>query len=438
MATRHLKRAKQAGASNSEDIRGVVHQMLEEIRDGGEAKVRELAARFDKWEGDIIVSKKDIERLTTSIPSGIKKDIEFACGQVHAFAVMQRESLHEFQAELSTGQTVGQKLIPVNVAGCYVPGGRYAHIASAYMSVATARAAGVPYVIACTPPHRSGGPHPLVLYALGAAGADVIMCLGGVQAIASMALGFFTGKKADVLAGPGNKYVTEAKRILFGRVGIDVIAGPTEILILADESANVETVAVDLVGQAEHGPESPAWLITTSDALARNVLKRVPVVISALPTEAATAAATAWEDYGEIIVADSRDEMARLSDEYAPEHVEVHCQDLDWWLETLTTYGSLFLGEETTVAYGDKVSGPNHVLPTNKAARFSGGLNVGKFIKTVTWQRMTRQANRKLAPVAARISRLEGMEAHARTCDYRLDQWFPGEDHMKEFDVAGR
>lgn len=432
MDVKYLKRATKTPETGEDETRAVVERMLNEIKQDGEAKVRELSARFDRWEGDIIVSKAEIERITATIPQQIRDDIQFAHDQVYKFARFQRESMHEFQTELSPGLIAGQKLIPVNVAGCYVPGGRYAHIASAYMSVATARAAGVPFIVACTPSHRGQGPHPLVLYALHVSGADVIMTLGGVQAIASMAYGLFTGKEADVLAGPGNKYVAEAKRILFGQVGIDVFAGPSEILVLADESANVETVAVDLVGQAEHGTETPAWLITTSEDFGRAVVKRVPEVIAALPPEASAAAGAAWRDYGEVAVVKTREDMARLSDWYASEHLEVHCQDLDWWLANLTTYGSLFLGEETTVAYGDKTSGPNHILPTKRAAKYSGGLSVGKFIKTVTWQRMTREANRRIGAVTARISRLEGMEAHARTGDHRLDMWLPNEKHVKQ------
>jgi sulfopropanediol 3-dehydrogenase len=266
-----------------------------------------------------------------------------------------------------------------------------------------------------------------VLYAMKVAGADVLMTLGGVQAIATLALGLFTGKPADIVVGPGNKYVAEAKRSLFGKVGIDVFAGPTEIAIIADDSADPAMVASDLVGQAEHGHESPAWLVTTSRALAEDVMKRVPELIAQLPATARDAAASAWRDYGEVILCKDREEMARTSDRYAAEHLEVHARDPDWWLASLTCYGSLFLGEETTVAYGDKASGPNHVLPTRGAARYSGGLSVHKFIKTVTWQRMTREANHAIAQATARISRLEGMEAHARTADDRLAKYFPGE-----------
>jgi sulfopropanediol 3-dehydrogenase len=308
-----------------------------------------------------------------------------------------------------------------------VPTGRYAHIASAYMSIATAKAAGVPTVIAASTPYKGEGIHPQVLYAMKVAGADVVMTLGGVQAIAALAYGLFSGKPADIIVGPGNKYVAEAKRALFGKVGIDVLAGPTEIGIIADDSADPAIVASDLVGQAEHGHESPAWLITLSEKLGKDVMQRVPALIEKLPQTAKDAAGAAWRDYGEITFCKDREEAAQVSDRYAPEHLEVHARDLDWWLARLTCYGSLFLGEETTVAFGDKASGPNHILPTKGAARYSGGLSVHKFMKTLTWQRMTREANRELAQVTARISRLEGMEAHARTADDRMDKYFPGE-----------
>ncbi len=427
MSVTYLKKAEKTPASGEDETRALVQDMLKQIEQGREEKVREYARKLDKWNDEIIVSPEEIARRTAELPQSVKDDVQFAHDRVANFARRQRESISEFEVELFPGLVTGQKLIPINVAGCYVPGGRYAHIASAYMSVATAKAAGVPTVIACSPSHHGQGIHPIVLYALSIAGADVIMTLGGVQAIATLAFGLFTGKPADVIAGPGNKYVAEAKRILFGQVGIDVFAGPSEIMVIADDTADAETVAVDLVGQAEHGPETPAWLIATSDAMAHAVMEKVPQIIAALPENAAKAAEAAWRDYGEVIVATTREEAARVSDEYASEHLEVHCADLDWWLENLTTYGSLFLGEETTVAFGDKTSGPNHILPTKKAARYSGGLSVGKFLKTVTWQRMTREANRQIGGVTARISRLEGMEAHARTGDHRLQRYFPGE-----------
>jgi sulfopropanediol 3-dehydrogenase len=304
------------------------------------------------------------------------------------------------------------------------------------MGVATAKAAGVKTIIACSGPFRGGPMHPYLLYAFDKAGADVILTLGGVQAIAAMAYGLFSGRPADVIVGPGNKFVAEAKRALFGKVGIDVFAGPSEVAVIADDTADAAIVAADLVGQAEHGHESPAWLLTTSEALAARVAALVPQLIGELPPTARDAAASAWRDYGEIVLCDTAEEVAEVSDRYAPEHLEVHARDLDWWLERLTCYGSLFLGEETTVAYGDKASGPNHVLPTKGAARYSGGLSVHKFMKTLTWQRMTREAARDIGEVTARISRLEGMEAHARTADDRLAKYFPDQRFERGTPVA--
>lgn len=427
MAVSKLKSASKQPQGNEAAAREVAAEMLANIKSGGEAAVRDYARRLDKWEGDIIVGAAEIERRTASIPDGIKRDIEFAASQVRKFAQAQMGSVREFELELAPGLVAGQRLIPINVAGCYVPTGRYAHIASAYMSIATAKAAGVPTVIACSTPYRGEGIHPQVLYAMQVAGADAVMTLGGVQAIAAMAYGLFTGKPADIIVGPGNKFVAEAKRMLFGSVGIDVFAGPSEVCIIADASADPAIVASDLVGQAEHGHESPAWLIATDRALAEAVLARVPELIAALPPTARDAAGAAWRDYGEVVLCDTREEAVEVSDRYASEHLEVHCEDLDWWFRRLTCYGSLFLGEETTVAFGDKASGTNHILPTKGAARYSGGLSVHKFIKTVTWQRMTRQASRDTAQVTARISRLEGMEAHARTADDRLAKYFPQE-----------
>ena len=423
----YLKKAAKTPETESGNARRVVDEMLAEIGARGEDAVREYARKLDDWTGEILVSAAEIERRTRAIDAGIKRDIEFATEQVRRFALAQLDSMREFSIEVRPGLTAGQRLIPVNVAGCYVPTGRYAHIATAYMTIATAKAAGVPNVIACSTPFQGEGVHPHVLYAMKVAGADVVMTLGGVQAIASLAFGLFTGKPADIVVGPGNKFVAEAKRTLFGKVGIDVFAGPSEIAIIADESADAALVASDLVGQAEHGHESPAWLFTTSRKLAGEVMARVPALIDSLPATARDAAAAAWRDYGEVILCDSREEAAQVSDRYASEHLEVHARDLDWWLARLTCYGSLFLGEETTVAFGDKASGPNHVLPTRGAARYSGGLSVHKFIKTVTWQRMTREANHDIAQATARISRLEGMEAHARTADDRLAKYFPGE-----------
>ena len=427
MAIQYLKRATKSPESETGAARKVAEEMLAEIERNGERAVREYAAKLDAWTGPIVLSEEEIEQRVRAIPSDVKRDIEFATERVRRFARAQRESIREFAIEVHPGVTAGQRLVPVNVAGCYVPTGRYAHIASAYMAIATAKAAGVPFVVACSTPYGGEGIHPHVLYAMKVAGADVMLTLGGVQAIAALAYGLFTGKAADIIVGPGNKFVAEAKRMLFGRVGIDVFAGPSEVAIIADDSADPSLVASDLVGQAEHGHETPAWLMTTSHEIAVNVMQRVPQLIDALPPTARDAAGAAWRDYGEVVVADTREEIAQQSDRYAPEHLEVHARDLDWWFARLTCYGSLFLGEETTVAFGDKTSGPNHILPTKGAARYSGGLSVHKFLKTVTWQRMTRAANRDIAQVTARISRLEGMEAHARTADDRLAKYFPQE-----------
>ena len=427
MAVVYLKRASKTPETEAAAAQQVAADMLADIERRGEAAVREHAERLDRWTGDIVVTPAEIERRTRDIPAEVRHDIDFATAQVRRFAEAQRASIREFDVELARGLTAGQRLVPVNVAGCYVPTGRYAHIASAYMSVATAKAAGVPTVVACSTPYRGEGIHPHVLYAMHVAGADVILTLGGVQAIAALAFGLFTGKPADIVVGPGNKYVAEAKRMLFGRVGIDVFAGPSEVAVIADDTADPALVASDLVGQAEHGHESPAWLVTTSRALADDVMRIVPRLVEALPPTARDAAGAAWRDYGEVAVCDTREEAAQVSDRYAPEHLEVHARDLDWWLGRLTAYGSLFLGEETTVAFGDKASGPNHILPTKGAARYSGGLSVHKFMKTLTWQRMDRTAARTIAQVSARISRLEGMEAHARTADDRLRKYLPDE-----------
>lgn len=430
MAEIKLKSASKSEAPLEAEARDVAAAMLTKIEHEGEAAVRAYANELDRWSGEIVVSAEEAQRRADLVPPGVKRDIEFATAQVRRFAEAQLGSIREFELEISPGLTVGQRLIPLNVAGCYVPTGRYAHIASAYMSIATAKAAGVRTVIACSAPYKGEGIHPYVLYAMREAGADVVMTLGGVQAIAAMAYGLFTGHPADIIVGPGNKYVAEAKRMLYGRVGIDVFAGPSEVAVIADDSADPKLVAADLVGQAEHGHESPAWLITTSRELAEEVMRIVPEMIAALPPTARDAAGAAWRDFGEVVLCDAREEAVRVSDRYASEHLEVHCRELAWWKANLTCYGSLFLGEQTTVAFGDKASGPNHILPTKGAARYSGGLSVHKFLKIVTWQQMSTQGCDEIAPVTARISRLEGMEAHARTADDRLSKYFP----QKQFD----
>lgn len=433
MSIEYMKRAQAAPEADSR-TRARVAELLERLERGGETATRELSRELDGWDPQsMIVTPGEIRAAERALRPTVREDIDFAQRQVRQFAERQRASLSEFEVELFPGLTVGQRHIPVIAAGCYIPGGRYAHAASAVMSIGTAKAAGVPFVVACSPPRDGGGIPPATLYAMAHAGADVIMCLGGVQAVAAMAFGHFTGRPVDVLAGPGNRFVAEAKRLLFGRVGIDLFAGPTEALVLADESADPWLVAVDLVSQAEHGPDSPTILISTSRSVAEETMRLVPEALAQLPT--GSAAGTAWESCGEVVLASTREEAARLADEYASEHVEVHARELDWWLDNLHNYGSLFLGEETTIAYGDKTSGPNHILPTKRAARYTGGLWVGKFLKTVTYQRMTRDANLRIGRVASRISRAEGMEGHALAGDVRLTKYFPDEAHETERDA---
>jgi len=403
--------------------------MLTELEAGGEAAALRWARELDGYTGPAVVPASAFAAASAALPDQVKADIAFAHQQIRRFAQAQLATLSEFELELSPGRFTGHRLVPLQTAGCYVPGGRYAHVASALMSVTPARVAGVDRVIATSPP-RGETVHPAVLYALELAGADQVLCLGGVQGIAALAFGLFTGHPADILCGPGNRWVAEAKQQLAGRCGIDLYAGPSEILVLADETADPELVASDLVGQAEHGVTTPAILVTTHEPLAHAVLARVPALCASLPP--GNAAAEAWDRCGEVVVCDTRDQAAAISDRYAPEHLEVHAADLDWWLSRLRNYGSLFLGEETTVAYGDKASGPNHILPTRGAARYTGGLGVHKFLKTLTWQRMTSAATRELGPVSARISRLEGMEAHARTADDRVRKYLPGETFALE------
>jgi len=432
MTVRYLQRAEKTAATGEEDVRASVQAILDDIEAGGEVTAREYAARFDKWDGDIVVSQEDREAAANKVPERLKSDVKFAHEQVRRFAEAQKDAIGDAQIELLPGLVAGHRNIPMGAAGCYVPGGRYSHVASAIMSVTTAKVAGVDQIIACSPPRPGEGINPAILYTLDLCGADEILALGGVQGVAAMAFGLFGARPADILVGPGNQFVAEAKRILYGRVGIDMFAGPSEVMVIADDTADPEIVAWDLVGQAEHGYNSPAWLISLDEGLAETVQKLVPKFIATLPEVNRSNAESAWQDYGEIIIADSREEAVRVSDDYASEHLEVQCADLDWWLAKLRNYGSLFLGEETTVAFGDKTSGPNHILPTKGAARYTGGLSVGKFMKTVTWQRMTRAANHDIAQVTARISRLEGMEGHARTADVRLEKWFPGE----QFDLT--
>ena len=427
MTIKYLKKAPLHSRSDDTKTQQIVRDILNDIEAGGDEKALEYAAKFDKYDGEIILSKDAIKAATAIVPEKMKQDIQFAHSNVERFAKAQKSTVANFETEIVPGLIAGQKAIPVNAAGCYIPGGRYSHIASAIMTVITAKVAGCENIIACSPPRPGVGVAPAIIYAAHISGADKILAMGGVQGIAAMTFGLFGLPKANILVGPGNQFVAEAKRMLFGRVGIDMIAGPTDSLILADGTADPMIVAVDLVGQAEHGYNSPVWLVTDDQALAEKVMELVPGLIEDLPDTNRENAFAAWRDYAEVILCDNREEMAQTSDDYAPEHLTVQASDLDWWLENLSCYGSLFLGEETTVAFGDKASGTNHVLPTSGAANYTGGLSVHKYMKIVTWQRATREGARPIAEATARISRLEGMEGHARTADARLAKFFPNE-----------
>ena len=432
MSRVYLKKAQLTPKSNASEVHETVKNILIDIEAGRDEKAKEYASKFDQYQGNIILTDEEIEAASELVPAKLKKDIEFAHDNVRRFAEKQKETLKNTEIEIHPGFVTGQKVIPVDAAGCYVPGGRYSHIASAIMTVTTAKVAGCKFITACSPPKPNVGVAPAIVYAAHICGADKIMAMGGVQGVASMTYGLFGLPQANILVGPGNQFVAEAKRILFGRVGIDMIAGPTDSLILADETADPFIVATDLVSQAEHGYNSPVWLITNNEALASKVMNLVPNLIDDLPETNRDNAAAAWRDYAEVIVCENREEMAACSDEYAPEHLTVQADDLDWWLERLTCYGSLFLGEETTVSYGDKAAGTNHVLPTSRAANYTGGLSVHKYMKIVTYQRATREGSKSIAEATARISRLEGMEGHARAADVRLAKFFPNE----EFDLT--
>lgn len=421
----YLKKAVRTAETDQKDVHNVVARMLAEIASGGEEAARRFARDLDKWTGDIIVLPEARAAAAAQVPEQLKRDIQFAHANVRRFAEAQRATVRDCEVEILPGLIAGQRQIPVSAAGCYVPGGRYSHVASAIMTITTAKVAGVPHVTACSPPRPGVGIPPAIVYAMDLCGADVILSMGGVQGVAAMANGLFGLPRADMLVGPGNQYVAEAKRILFGRVGIDMFAGPTDSMVVADGRADSEMVAADLVGQAEHGYNSPVWLVTSDRALAERVMARVPELIATLPDANRQSATAAWADYAEVILCADAEEMAEVADRFAPEHLHVQAEAPDWWLGRLRSYGSLFLGEETTVAFGDKTSGPNHVLPTSGAARYTGGLSVHKFVKTVTWQRATREGSRPLAEATARISRLEGMEGHARSADIRLAKYFP-------------
>ena len=427
MAIHYLKRATCTASTGDESVRDKVAALLAALEEGREEEARRQAAEYDHWRGEIVVSAAALAEARSLVPPALQRDICAARDNVLRFAQAQRAGIQDIEIEVAPGVRAGHRNLPLQAAGCYVPGGRYAHIASAIMGVTTAKAAGVKHVVACSPPLTATGIHPAQLFAMDVCGADVILNLGGVAGVAAMAFGLFGTRPADILVGPGNQYVAEAKRALFGRVAIDMFAGPTESAIIADATADSDIIAADLVSQAEHGHNSPVWLIALDRGVAEATIAAVPALIETLPEPNRTAAHHAWRDYAEVVVVDTREEAVVVSDAYASEHLQVMCADLDWWHSALGNYGSLFLGAETTVAYGDKISGPNHVLPTRQAARYTGGLSVGKFLKAVTWQRLTREAHREVGPICARISRAEGMEGHARAADVRLAKWFPDE-----------
>jgi sulfopropanediol 3-dehydrogenase len=403
-------------------VRETVESILAQVDERKDAAIRELSEKFDKWSPpDFRLSAQDIERALSQVRKRDLEDIKFAQAQVRNFAQKQRDTMHDLEVETLPGVVLGHRHIPVNAIGCYVPGGRYPMVASAHMSIVTAKVAGVKRIIACAPPFK-GGPHPAIVAAMHFGGADEIFVLGGVQAVAAMALGTESIKPVDMIVGPGNAYVAEAKRQLFGRVGIDLLAGPTETLVIADDSVDGEICATDLLGQAEHGPNSPAVLITNSEKLARDTMQEVDRLLKILPS--ADLAGASWRDYGEVIVCDSAEEMLVEADKLASEHVQVMTEDPDYFLANMKNYGSLFLGPRTNVAYGDKVIGTNHTLPTKKAARYTGGLWVGKFIKTCTYQKvLTDEASAKIGEVCSRLCILEGFTAHAEQANVRVRRY---------------
>ncbi len=409
-------------ADNDRSVRDIVEATLADIDKRGDAAVRELSIKFDDWDrDDYRLTDREIQACIDSLSGQDLEDIEFAQAQVRKFARFQRDSLQDLEVETLPGVVLGHKNIPVNAAGCYVPGGKYPLLASAHMSVITAKVAGVPRVITCAPPFQ-GKPAPAIVAAQAMAGADAIYALGGIQAVGAMALGTQSIDPVDILVGPGNAFVAEAKRQLFGRVGIDLFAGPTETLIIADETVDAELCATDILGQVEHGPDSPGVLLTNSETLARQTMAEIERLLKVLPT--GEVARNAWESYGEVIVADSYDEMVEIADDIASEHVQVMTEDPDYFLANMTNYGALFLGARTNVSYGDKVIGTNHTLPTKKSARYTGGLWVGKFLKTCTYQKvLTDEASTMVGEYCSRLCALEGFAGHGEQANIRVRRY---------------
>ena len=420
---RYLKRGQSAEVTAREDdrVREAVENIIAEIGSRGDDALREYSERFDRWSPPSFRLGPDtIAACRESLSDRVIDDIRFAQAQIRNFAQAQKDALRDVEVETLPGVVLGHRNLPVNSVGCYVPGGKYPMVASAHMSVVTAKVAGVSRIAAAAPPYR-GAPSAAIVTAMDMAGADEIYCLGGVQAVAAMALGTETIDPVDMIVGPGNAYVAEAKRQLFGRVGIDLLAGPTETLVIADDSVDGELCAADLLGQAEHGPTSPAILLTDSESLARATMAEVERQLGILPT--ADVAGVAWRDHGQVIVCESVEEMVRVADGIAAEHVQVMTRDPSYFLENMTNYGALFLGPETNVAYGDKVIGTNHTLPTRRAARYTGGLWVGKFIKTCTYQRITAEASLEVGEYCSRLCDLEGFMGHKEQADIRVRRY---------------
>jgi sulfopropanediol 3-dehydrogenase len=421
---KYLKRGKDAAQRAEDDskVRATVESILADIEKRGDEAVRELSIKFDQWDRkDYRLTDAEIKDCLSQLTTRELDDIKFAQAQVRNFAQHQRAALKDIEVETLPGVVLGHKNIPVNSVGSYVPGGKYPMVASAHMSVITAKVAGVNRIVTCAPPFK-GKPAAAIVAAQHLGGANVIYCLGGIQAIGAMAIGTESIAAVDMLVGPGNAFVAEAKRQLFGRVGIDLFAGPTETLVIADETVDAEICATDLLGQAEHGPNSPAVFLTSSEKLARETMSEIERLLKILPTGAI--AAKAWEDYGEVIVCESEEEMVRQADTIASEHVQVMTRDPDYFLNNMTNYGALFLGPRTNVAYGDKVIGTNHTLPTKKAARYTGGLWVGKFLKTCTYQRvLTDEASAKVGEYCSRLCMLEGFIGHAEQANIRVRRY---------------
>jgi len=418
----YLKKAKERAPEDLTEVRRMVAEIIGRVKQEGEAAVRYYSKKFDNWEpASFKISQGEIEAAAAKLTPGMKADIDYCQSQIRNFAQQQMKTLQNLEVETLPGVFLGQKIIPVASSGSYVPGGRYPMLASAHMTVITPKVAGVDRVIACTPPLKGGGIYPATLYSMAAAGADEIYCMGGVQALAAMACGMEGLAPVDMVVGAGNKYVAEAKRQLFGDVGIDLLAGPTEILVIADDTADPVIVAADILGQAEHDPNARQCLIALSRPAAEKALEELERQLADLPTRAV--AEVSWRDNGEVVVAATPAEAVELSDRWAPEHLEVQTDDWRYFLEKCKNYGSMFCGEETTVAYGDKTIGTNHVLPTLRAARYTGGLSVGKFVKTVTYQYATRKASLEIARICERACNYENMLAHGISCRVRIDKY---------------